>query len=193
MLTTIFCATFFFRLLCTCFFRAKSSEHCSCAASIMLVKNDKLQSIEGAERFEDMRLHQQPCIYRIRAIAGMGGYICPAKVPHVHRAQQLAWLYSQCRVWYALWTCGTFAGYMPAHGGGLARGGDRQNQKSMHAHSISVHRLELLFLKQPRRYGASLSSGIPKMSPFASNIRLSADYHQFQCESKPISVSIFYD
>jgi hypothetical protein len=92
-----------------------------------------------------------------------------------------------------LWTCGASARHIPAQGGELGRGGDRQKTKSMQKHRSSVHRLILLFIKQPRRYGASVASGLPIMSPNPSDIRLSADYHQCQCPHKPSSMPIFYD
>jgi hypothetical protein len=117
--------------------------------------------------------------------------ICLADAPHATGPS--SWcgcIYSHRRVWYALWTCGASARHIPAHkaaGSDVAR---QKNSKPMRSHRSSAHRLGLLFIKEPRRYGASLTSGLPTMSPPPSNIRLSADYHQ--CSFKPFSVLIFY-
>jgi hypothetical protein len=62
---------------------------------------------------------------------------------------------------------------------GLGRGGEtKKNSNPMRSHSSSAHSFELLFIKEPCRYGASLTSGLLIMSPSPSTIRLSADYHQ---------------
>jgi hypothetical protein len=76
---------------------------------------------------------------------------------------------------------------------GLPMAETKNPSKSMQTHRSSAHRLELLFIKEPRRYGASLTSKLPNMPPSPSNIRLSADYHQYQYSSKPSSVPIFYN